>query len=73
MKQREITEEWVQWAIFNPDLIIMDKLRSEIIYFYKKIPSANQKILQVVTKKINSKDDYLIITCYFDKKMRNKL
>ena len=73
MKQREITEEWVQWAIFNPDLVIVDELRSEIIYFYKKIPSANQKILQVVTKKIDSKDGYLIITCNIEKQLRNKL
>jgi hypothetical protein len=73
MKQRDIKEEWIFLAIQCPDIKTEDSFRINIIYFYKKIPNANHKILQVVTKKINSIDEFLIVTCYFNKKMRGKL
>jgi hypothetical protein len=73
MKLREITEDWVYLTIVNPDFKIDHTFNSDIIYHFKKIYEANNKVLRVVLKKIVSDDEYLIVTCYFDRNMRYKL
>lgn len=70
MKLREILEEWVYLTIASPDFKIDHTFNPEMIYHFKKIGEANNKILRVVLKKLVSNDEYLIVTCYFDKKMR---
>jgi hypothetical protein len=73
MEIRQILEEWVYLAILAPDLKIDHTFNSEVIYHFKKIIEANNKVLRVVVKKIGSCDEYLVITCYFDRKMRINL
>ena len=70
---REILEEWVYLTIRSPDFKIDHTFKPEIIYYFKKISEANGKVLRVVLKKLVSGDEYLIVTCYFDRKMRNNL
>jgi hypothetical protein len=73
MEIREILEEWVHLTIVSPDFKIDDTFNPQIIYHFKKINEANNKFLRVVVKKLESSNEYLIITCYFDRKMRKNL
>jgi hypothetical protein len=73
MVLREIKEEWILLAFSSPDLKIDYIKNPEIVYYFKKIFEANNKILRLVLKKLPPKDEYLIITCYFDRNMRNSL
>jgi hypothetical protein len=73
MQAREILEEWVYSAIIAPDLKVDHALNPLIIYHFKKTLEANNKVLRVVLKKLTSNDEYLVITCYFDRKMRSIL
>ena len=70
---REIKEEWILLTFSNPDLKIEYALNPEVVYYFKRIYEANSKVLRVVIRKLSSKDEYLIITCYFDRNMRNSL
>ena len=73
MEIREILEEWFHMTMVNPDFKVDHTFNPEIIYYFKRINEANNKFLRVVVKKISGYDEYLIITCYFDRKMRNTL
>lgn len=70
---REIKEEWILLTFSNPDLKIDYALNPEVVYYFKKINEANNKVLRIVLRKLPSLDEYLIITCYFDRNMRNSL
>lgn len=72
--ERLIFEEWIYSTITAPDLKVDHTFHPEIISHFKKIEDANNKVLRVVLKKLTSNnDEYLVITCYFDRKMRDKL
>ena len=73
MALRAVKEEWILLTFSNPDLKIDYAPNPEVVYYFKKIYEANNKILRIVLKKLSSKDEYLIITCYFDRNMRNSL
>lgn len=70
---REIKAEWILLTFSNPDLKIDYTLNLEVVYYFKKINEANNKVLRIVLRKLPSNDEYLIITCYFDRNMRNSL
>lgn len=73
MLLREIKEEWILLTFSSPDLKIDYVPNPEVVYYFKRIHEANNKILRIVLRKLSSKDKYLIITCYFDRNMRNSL
>ena len=70
MELRNILEEWIFLTIIRPDTKVDHGINPTLVYHFKTINEANNKTLRVVLKKLDLNDEYLILTCYFDKKMR---
>ena len=66
MKNRHIKEEWVYRIIKNPSLVI--KVKDEEVHFFAVINEYNERCLKVVINPLNK----IIITTYFDRKMKKK-
>ena len=66
MKNRNITEDWV-YAILNNPSVTMDIAKDEV-HLYGIIDEYNNRCLKVVINPLKN----LVITTYFDRKMKKK-
>ena len=68
---REIPVEWVERAVFAPELTEEDERDPELLHSLVRIPENAGRVLRVVLKR--TVEPVLIVTVYFDRAMRGKL
>ena len=66
MENRRIEEDWVYRIIKEPSLTI--KIRDDEVHLYGSINEYNERCLKVVVNPLNG----VVITSYFDSKMKKK-
>lgn len=66
--ERKFTKENIISVIENPDLKENDEHENEIWHVFKKI---GEKVLRVVIKGRN--EPYIVVTMFYDKRLRNKI
>ena len=71
LKEREIPVEYMERALFKPELICDDKEDSTLEHRLRKIEENDNRVLRVVFNK--TVDPIAIITVYFDRSMKGKL
>lgn len=66
MENRNILEEWVYIVLDNPSAKLL--ITNDEVHFYGIITEYNERCLKVVVNPLRG----LIITTYFDRKMKKK-
>ena len=66
MENRNILEDWVYVILNNPSVLI--DIAEDEVHLYGTIHEYNDRCLKVVVNPLK----YLVITTYFDRKMKKK-
>ena len=73
IKDRKISLEWLENCLNNPDKIEADQTDGTVVHHLKVITEANTKVLRLVLRWNQDKSSALIITVFFDKRLRGKI
>lgn len=68
LNERGIAPEWVERAIFVPDMIEADPRHADRTRAFKALPERDGRVLRVVY--IRSGEDYRVITLFLDRSRR---
>lgn len=71
IKEREISEEWVERVLDLPEMMEADPLDDDLEHRLGKIKEYGNRVLRVVINKGVS--PVRVVTAYFDRKMKGKL
>jgi hypothetical protein len=71
MAERNISEAWVSRTLANPAKIEPDPINPRCCNAYAVIPECRNLVLKVVYDSIQ--DPIVVVTVYFDRKMKGKL
>ena len=70
-KERRITTAWMERVVFQPEKLESDRLDPELEHRLGRIIEYGNRVLRVIVNE--TKNPPMIVTAYFDRKMRNKL
>ena len=70
-KRPAIRLEWIAQVLAHPDHVESDRQDSELEHRLGRIDAHEGRVLRVIVKKNTT--PLLLITCYFDRKMRGLL
>jgi hypothetical protein len=73
VRDREINLKWLEECLNNPDKIEPDQIDGTIVHYLKVITDANTKVLRLVLRWNEDKSLALIITVFFDKRVKGKI
>ena len=72
IRDRKIKIEWLENCLNSPDKIELDQIDGTVIHHLKVITEANTKVLRLVLRWNKEKISALIITVFFDKRLRRE-
>lgn len=73
INDRKISLEWLENCLNNPDKIEPDQTDGTVIHHLKVITEANTKVLRLVLRWNQDKSSALIITVFFDKRLKGEV
>jgi hypothetical protein len=71
LRERRIDENWIQSAIDQPDRVEADPMDADEKHGLKIIPEMENRVLRVVYNE--TKNPVLIISAFFDRRMKGRL
>lgn len=71
LDERGLSPEWVRRVLDGPVLRLPDELDPELEHFLAPIKEADNRALRVIVN--TQKSPWLVVTAYFDRRMRGKL
>jgi Domain of unknown function (DUF4258) len=70
-KRSTIRPEWIERVLQQPERVEPDAIDAELEHRLGRIPEYDGRVLRVIIKKTTN--PLLVITVYFDRKMRRQL
>lgn len=71
LEEREIPVEWLERALFEPELTVPDPDDALLERCFRRIPEADNRVLRVVVNK--TVDPHRVVSVFFDRNMKGRL
>ncbi len=71
LEEREIPVEWLERALFEPDLTVPDPDDGLLTRCFRCIPEVDNRVLRVIVDK--TVEPHRVVSVFFDRNIRGKL
>lgn len=71
MEERNISIEWMEKTLFQPELVLPDTEDNMVERYFRKIPEFGERVLRVA---VNTRvEPARVVSVFFDRTMKGKL